>query len=90
MRRNRLRLRGYVQGVGCRFFICRIARKMGVVGYVKNLPDGSVEVRVEGDDDDVATFIDAIKDGPPGGRVDDIKLEEETPTGEFKSFTIEF
>jgi acylphosphatase len=49
--------RGNVQGVGFRFTACRAARNYDVTGYVRNLPDGSVEVLVEGDSDQIDPFL---------------------------------
>jgi acylphosphatase len=49
--------RGNVQGVGFRFTACRAARSYDVTGYVRNLPDGSVEVMVEGDSDQIDPFL---------------------------------
>ncbi|MDK6029456.1 acylphosphatase [Ignisphaera sp. 4213-co] len=52
---------GDVQGVGFRARIKSIALAFGVFGYVRNLPDGSVEIHVEGDDDRVNAFVETIK-----------------------------
>ena len=52
---------GHVQGVGFRFTTKRIAAVFEVAGYVKNLPDGSVELMAEGDADEVDAFVDAVK-----------------------------
>ncbi len=90
MKRLYLRLYGIVQGVGCRYFVRRLATQMGVKGYVKNIYDGSVEIRVEGEDDSVDLFVQAVREGPPAGRVDEIQINDEKPTGEFDSFVIDF
>jgi len=63
---------------------------MGIVGYTRNMVDGSVEVCAEGEDGVVHSFVEAIKEGPPAGRVDRFDLHEETPTGEFISFSITY
>jgi acylphosphatase len=64
---------GHVQGVGYRWFVRELAAKAGLAGSATNLPDGRVEVVVEGPEDDVAALVDAL-DGPraPGSvsRVD--------------------
>lgn len=49
--------RGNVQGVGFRFTACRIAESYDVTGYVRNLPDGGVEVLVEGDIAQIDSFL---------------------------------
>jgi len=68
-------LSGRVQGVGFRHYTLGQARRLGVVGWVRNLPDGRVEIRVAGDPQEVATFRERIEQGPRWGRVD--RLEEE-------------
>lgn len=51
---------GRVQGVGFRFTTCEIARLHSVTGFVRNLPDGRVEVVVQGDPDDVRRFLGGV------------------------------
>jgi acylphosphatase len=70
---------GRVQGVGFRFFAERAARRTGVRGWVRNLPDGSVETVVEGEEPAVMRYLDDIRKGPLGGRVTDIRVEERDP-----------
>jgi acylphosphatase len=70
---------GRVQGVGFRFFAERAARRSGVRGWVRNLPDGSVETVVEGEEPAVMRYLDDIRKGPLGGRVTDIRVEERDP-----------
>ena len=52
---------GHVQGVGFRWTIRRIATGFDVMGWVRNLHDGRVELQVSGDDSEVVAFLDAIK-----------------------------
>jgi acylphosphatase len=59
--RRRVHYSGHVQGVGFRFTSQRIARGFKVGGYVRNLPDGRVEVVVEGATADVDAFLDAVR-----------------------------
>ena len=63
---------------------------MGIVGYVRNMSDGSVEVCAEGEDNTLDSFVEAVKEGPAGGRINRIDVKEKTPTGEYSSFSIEF
>ena len=70
---------GRVQGVGFRFFAERAARRTGVCGWVRNLPDGSVETVVEGEESAVMRYLDEIRKGPLGGRVSDIRVEDRDP-----------
>lgn len=55
-----LRFYGDVQGVGFRYTACRVAGSHEVAGYVRNLPDGSVECVVEGESAEVDAFVDAL------------------------------
>jgi acylphosphatase len=57
-------VRGRVQGVGYRYFVMREANGLGVSGFARNLPDGSVEVVAEGSDDVLARFEDRLREGP--------------------------
>lgn len=70
---------GRVQGVFFRDFTRRTARRHGVVGWVRNLPDGRVEALLEGEPSAVEAVLDALRDGPPAARVDNIAVSEETP-----------
>ena len=60
---------GRVQGVGFRWWTCRLARRLGLRGQVRNLRDGSVEVRARGRGDALASFEEGLGQGPPGARV---------------------
>ena len=84
---RRVRVSGRVQGVGFRFFAERAAREAGVRGWVRNLPDGSVESAVEGDEAAVARYLERLREGPRTGRVTDVRVEETDPSG-FESFDI--
>jgi acylphosphatase len=79
---------GRVQGVGFRFFAEDAARREGLHGYVRNLPDGSVEAEVEGDREAVERFERAIRRGPAGGRVDTVAVTILTPSGRAGGFEI--
>jgi acylphosphatase len=78
---------GRVQGVGFRFFAERAARKAGVSGWVRNLPDGRVETVVEGSEDAVERYLAEIRRGPLGSRVTDVAVEDRPPEN-FESFEI--
>jgi acylphosphatase len=51
---------GHVQGVGFRFTVRHIAKGFDVTGWVRNLPDGHVELQVTGDEDEVRAFLDQV------------------------------
>jgi acylphosphatase len=71
---------GRVQGVGFRWFVRETARRLDLAGWVMNRPDGSVEVAAEGNAAQIAALRSAVREGPPGARVD--AVEELTDNGE--------
>ena len=79
---------GRVQGVGFRYFVQDAAVREGVSGFVRNVPDGRVEVQVEGEIEAVTRVERALAQGPPGARVDDLAVESVTPTGRASGFRI--
>lgn len=85
-KRIRAIVEGYVQGVGFRWYTVRSARNLGLTGWVRNNPDGTVETVAEGDSDSIREFIGALRKGPMSARVEDVSWKEEEPTGEFGSF----
>ena len=82
MKRARLRISGRVQGVFFRAEASDRARSLGVAGWIRNAPDGSVEAVFEGDGERVDSLIEWCRRGPPGARVDDVAVEWEDPRGE--------
>jgi acylphosphatase len=78
---------GRVQGVGFRYFTVAAAAREGVRGWVRNLPDGRLEVAAEGDAEAVDRFERALRHGPPGARVDDMDVTDNVPAG-ATGFTI--
>ena len=71
--RVRLVVSGRVQGVGFRWFVREAARQHRLAGWVRNRPDGSVELEASGDDGAFRQFVEEIREGPPGARVDEIR-----------------
>ncbi len=65
---------GRVQGVGYRWFVQKAATKLGLVGYVRNLPDGTVELEAEGDKENLDALINEMKKGPLGAHVQTVKV----------------
>jgi acylphosphatase len=74
-------VRGVVQGVGFRWYTKSRARELGVAGWVRNLPDGSVEVWAEGAATAVADLLRWLERGPPAARVETVEVSDETPSG---------
>lgn len=77
----RMVLAGRVQGVGFRYFTRQAAERLGVVGWVRNLPTGEVEVRAAGSAAALDAFRRQLRQGPPGSRVDSLS-ESELAAGE--------
>lgn len=80
---------GLVQGVGFRFFTQRSAARHQVRGYVRNNPDGRVEVLVEGNEKTVEDFKHDLTAGPAYSRVDDVEEIVLEPSGLYSTFRIE-
>jgi acylphosphatase len=72
---------GRVQGVFFRAWTRDEAQSLGVTGWVRNCPDGSVEAQLEGEAQAVDELVDLMREGPPGARVDDLSFEEADPEG---------
>jgi len=81
---------GRVQGVFLRSRTVSEARKRGVAGWVKNLPDGRVEAVFEGEKEVVEEMVKFCKRGPPRAFVQNVEIQCETYTGEFRDFTITY
>jgi acylphosphatase len=91
MKRIRAVARGRVQGVGYRYFVTNCARKTGVSGFVKNMPDGSVLMVAEGRQDALDNFLTLARAlSEPGIRVDDLSVKPEEARGEFRGFFVEW
>ncbi len=82
-------IRGLVQGVGFRFFTQRSAARHQVTGYVRNLPDGRVEVWAQGRAKLVEAFKHDMTAGPRFSKVDEIEEIVVEPDRSFSSFRIE-
>ncbi len=85
----RIVVSGRVQGVGFRFFAARHARRLGVGGSVRNLPDGRVEIVAEGDRAALEALVAALGDGPPGAAVHDVRVDWTDIPGRAIAFTIQ-
>lgn len=78
---RRLVVHGRVQGVGFRAFTQHTAGREGVAGWVRNLPDGTVEAWLEGDHDAVGRVEEALRGGPTGAHVARVDAESAVPRG---------
>lgn len=88
--RARIRVWGVVQGVGYRYFVRRTAVALGLRGYVKNLPDGSVEVLAEGERISVDGLMHEMKAGARYASVDKIDIRWEEPGYDLDGFEYAF
>ena len=79
---------GRVQGVGFRWFVLRCARRHGLRGDVRNLPDGRVEVRAAGDAPGIAAMVEDLEQGPLAARVDFVEQLPPEPGLSFEGFEI--
>lgn len=80
--RLRVVVRGRVQGVGFRDFTVAAARRLGVTGLVRNLPDGTVEAEVEGAEEAVEAMLAQLRQGPPAARVTGVDVHPTAPRGD--------
>lgn len=78
---RRVVVHGQVQGVFFRDSCRRAAREAGVSGWVRNLPDGTVEALFEGPDDSVRRMVEWAHHGPPHAFVDRVEVIDEQPSG---------
>lgn len=81
---------GDVQGVGYRYFAQRKALQLGLRGYVMNLRDGRVRVRVEGPRETIEELVRDLEKGPPLARVETVSVTWIPSTGRFPSFGVRF
>jgi acylphosphatase len=85
---RRFLVHGRVPGVGYRFFTQETASALGLRGYVRNLPDGSVEAWAEGELPALEKLHGQLLQGPAGARVSAVNVEPADPTGSHESFRI--
>lgn len=82
------RIHGRVQGVGFRYHTQTTARSLGIVGWVRNRRDGTVEIRAEGDEAALAELRRYLNHGPPTAHVERVDVQTSTPTSEHRSFAV--
>ncbi len=81
-------VKGMVQGVGFRYFVHKRATQIGLTGYAKNLENGNVEVKAEGERSLIEELIKEIKVGPRMSHVSDIFVDWKPFEQNFTEFTI--
>jgi acylphosphatase len=85
---RKILISGRVQGIGFRVFAEAQAAVEGLHGYVRNLPDGRVEIQAEGDQDSVDRLEAALRRGPAGARVENVHVEPLPPSYRATGFFI--
>lgn len=90
MKRISVHVVGKVQGVGFRHFTLTQARRLGVEGWVRNEPDGSVRLKAEGEEEALEELIGAVKRGPCTARVENVNVNWEAATDEFSEFRVRY
>jgi acylphosphatase len=81
---------GRVQGVFYRAYTCEQAVRLGLTGWVRNLPDGRVEIIAEGPRDRIEQLIKWCHQGPPLARVTEVKTSWEQATGQYDRFDVRY
>ncbi len=82
-------IHGRVQGVSFRYYTRLMAQQLKLVGWVRNQPDGTVEVVAVGDQVTLNEFVQFLRTGSPAAHVTAVDIEWQTATDSFDSFTIQ-
>ena len=85
-----VRIHGKVQGVGYRFFATRVARRLGLKGFIENNRDGTVEATVEGEKTAIDEWLEELKEGPRYAEVTKIDQETKDFSGKLPDFDVKF
>jgi acylphosphatase len=81
-------VKGMVQGVGFRYYVCHAARRLSLTGWVRNLPGGDVEIDAEGDHSSLEIFLHDVKVGPRSAHVNDLIIDWHPFENNYASFEI--
>lgn len=90
MKRISARITGRVQGVGFRHFTQMQARRLGIDGWVRNEPDGSVRLEAEGPEEALENLVGAVHEGPRAARVENVNVSWDAATDEFDAFSVRY
>lgn len=88
IRRAHLVVKGYVQGVGFRFFTLQNGTNLHLTGWVRNKFNGNVEILAEGPEIDLYALIQEVRRGPPSAEVHDVNINWDEPQGDLPPFTV--
>jgi acylphosphatase len=81
---------GRVQGVGFRYSTVVVARRLHILGWVRNCEDGCVEAHIEGTKADLERMLSWFTKGPPGAHVTRVERSETPALGTYQSFSVEY
>ncbi len=90
IRRMHICVSGLVQGVFYRARTVEVAQSLGLTGWVRNLADGRVEIVAEGEEESLRRLLKWCHEGPPAARVEQVRVEEESATGEYRGFSVRY
>jgi acylphosphatase len=79
---------GHVQGVGFRYFTQDAAAREGINGWVRNAPDGRVEIEAQGEAEALDRFEQRVRHGPPGSRVERVEVSDDLAGHQHAGFNI--
>lgn len=88
MKKIHLTISGKVQGVFFRHNTHKVGHKLGLTGFVRNLPNGNVEIIAEGDEEKLEQLIQYCKIGPRWANVENVEVKYEDSKNEFDSFSV--
>ena len=90
MQAVKINVKGEVQGVFFRAYTQKEAQRIGLIGYVKNIPNGSVEIVAQGEKEQTQQLIEWCHQGSPDSDVTAIETSNISVSGKFKSFEIRY
>lgn len=81
-------VKGYVQGVGFRFFVLQHGTNLNLQGWVRNCFDGQVEVLAEGPREVLESLLEKLNEGPISAQVEEVSADWYPPSGDLPPFTV--
>ncbi len=90
MKRIQATIQGRVQGVSFRYYTQKEAQRLGLTGWVRNQPDGSVMTIAEGTEENLHQFVQFLHHGPPAARVSRVDLTWQEASGKFIHFEVSY
>lgn len=90
MKQVHLLIKGEVTGVGFRFNMLNIAEDLKVRGWCRNNSLSEVEAIAQGDEESLNNFITWCRQGPPGAKVLEVKIEWQDELSDFEGFTVKY